>query len=115
MWRGAHPSRRVYHENTPLCRESCSQKMNSELLEILRCPDDRTELTKADDELLANVNSAIRDGRVACRSGERRAEPIDGGLVRAAHDVMYPIVDGIPLLLREEAISLDQLSSGRSV
>jgi uncharacterized protein YbaR (Trm112 family) len=89
--------------------------MNNQLLEILRCPEDRTKLTEADGELLAHVNSAIRDGRVACRSGGRRTQPIDGGLVRAARDVMYPIVDGIPLLLRDEAISLDQLASRKSV
>ena len=71
-------------------------------------------LTEADGELLAEVNGAIRDGRISNLSGNRRSHPIDGGLVRAARDVLYPIVDGIPLLLRDEAIALEQLAAGRS-
>jgi uncharacterized protein YbaR (Trm112 family) len=83
-------------------------KMNSPLLEILRCPQDHTALARADGELVQRVNDAIRDGRILNASGEPRT-PIDGGLVRAAGDVFYPIVDGIPLLLRDEAILLNEL------
>jgi uncharacterized protein len=89
--------------------------MNSQLLEILRCPQDGTVLMEADSELLTKVNEAIRDGRVTNRTGERLSHPIDGGLVRAARDVLYPIVDGIPMLLRDEAIALEQLAAGRSI
>ncbi len=88
--------------------------MNSQLLEILRCPQDRTMLAEADSELLAQVNDAIRDGRISNLSGSRLSQPIDGGLVREDGDVLYPIVDGIPLLLRDEAIALEQLAAGRS-
>jgi uncharacterized protein YbaR (Trm112 family) len=84
-------------------------KMNGQLLEILRCPQDHTALARADGDLVQRVNNAIRDGRILKPSGERRGEPIDGGLVRAAGDLLYPIVDGIPLLLRDEAISLNEL------
>ena len=88
--------------------------MNNQLLGILRCPQDHTALAEADGGLLAQVNSAIRDGRVSNHSGKRLSQPIDGGLVRAAGDVLYPIVDGIPLLLRDEAIALDRLGTSRT-
>jgi uncharacterized protein YbaR (Trm112 family) len=84
-------------------------KMNSQLLEILRCPQDHTVLAVADGELIQRVNNAIGDGRILSASGEPRTQPIDGGLVRAAGDVLYPIVDGVPLLLRDEAIVLNEL------
>jgi uncharacterized protein YbaR (Trm112 family) len=89
-------------------------KMNSQLLELLRCPQDHTLLTEADAELLTQVNNAIRDGRVSNGSGARRSELIEGGLVRAAGDVLYPIVDGIALLLSDEAILLDPLGIKRT-
>jgi uncharacterized protein YbaR (Trm112 family) len=45
------------------------------------------------------------------RGGQRLHEKIDTGLVRARGDLMYPIVHGIPLLLRDEAISIEAFAS----
>jgi uncharacterized protein YbaR (Trm112 family) len=33
-------------------------------------------------------------------------KPLDGGLVREGGDVVYPIVDEIPVLLKDEAIEI---------
>ena len=49
----------------------------------------------------------VRDAWSTAR--ESRRETIDGGLVRAAGDVLYPIVDQIPVLLVDESIALSQL------
>jgi uncharacterized protein YbaR (Trm112 family) len=81
-------------------------EMRSELLQLLRCPVDRTPLTEASSDLIAQINGAIAAGRAANLGGQRLQRAIDGGLVRAAGDVLYPIADGIPVLLRDEAISL---------
>jgi uncharacterized protein YbaR (Trm112 family) len=83
--------------------------MRIELLEILRCPEDHTPLTPASDALLDQVNAAVRAGRLLNRGGERVEQLLDAALVRAAGDVLYPIVDEIPVLLLDEAITLDQL------
>ena len=83
--------------------------MRREVLEILRCPEDRTTLAVASAELVDQVNSAIREGRLVNRAGKRLEQVLGGSLVRAAGDVMYPIVDDIPVLLRDEAIELNQL------
>jgi uncharacterized protein YbaR (Trm112 family) len=84
-------------------------EMRSELLQLLRCPLDRTPLAEASSDVVAQINAAIADGRVANLGGQQLQRPIDGGLVRADGDVLYPIVDGIPVLLRDEAISLTNL------
>ncbi len=76
------------------------------LLEILRCPQSRTRLRPADGELVARLNREIAAGTLANLAGERIERPIDGGLVREAGDVLYPIVDHIPVLLPDEAIAI---------
>ena len=83
--------------------------MRRELLDILRCPENQASLTPADEALVAEVNDRIRAGRLHNKAGRDVSQPIDGGLVRADGDLLYPIVDQIPVLLRDEAIPLDQL------
>ena len=83
---------------------------NGRLLAFLRCPDDGSELTVAGEELVRQVNAAVRAGRLVNRGGRVIDEPIEAGLIRAGGDVLYPIAHGIPLLLRDEAIRLDQFN-----
>jgi len=80
-------------------------------LGLLRCPDDKTPLRAADAPLLERLNRAVARGKVPVRNrgGRIVAEPIAGGLVRADGKFLYPIVDGIHVLLVEEAIALEQL------
>jgi uncharacterized protein YbaR (Trm112 family) len=83
--------------------------LSSELLTILRCPDDRSTLAAANDTVVDRVNEAIRDARLVNRAGNRIEQLIDGGLLRADGAFLYPIVDQIPVLLRDDAIPMDQL------
>lgn len=83
--------------------------MNDELLAILRCPEDHSLLSQAEAPLVSRLNAAIQEGRLVNRAGQRVERPIEGGLVRAAGDVLYPIVDQIPIMLQDEAIALAQL------
>jgi uncharacterized protein len=79
------------------------------LLKVLVCPKDRSPLTVADSRLTARLNRAISAGRVVNCGGRGVAQPIDGGLVRQDKTLLYPIIDGIPILLADEAILLDKL------
>lgn len=81
------------------------------LLEILVCPEDHSSLSEADEALVARLNEAIAAGKIVNRGGEAVKSAIDGGLVRQEEDLLYPIVDGIPVLLVDEAIALDQVRS----
>ena len=83
--------------------------LKPEVLAILCCPEDRSALAPASESLVGEINSMIRSGRLRNRAGRAIEQPIDGGLTRAAGDVMYPILDGIPVLVKEEAISLEEL------
>jgi uncharacterized protein YbaR (Trm112 family) len=79
------------------------------LLEILRCPQSRTRLHEADAATVARLNRMIGAGTLTNLAGERLERPLDGGLIREAGDLFYPILDHIPVLLPDEAIDLSQL------
>jgi uncharacterized protein YbaR (Trm112 family) len=83
--------------------------LRAEVLATLCCPEDRSALALADDSLITEINTVIRGGRLRNRAGQVVERPLDGGLLRAGGDLMYPIIDGIPVLVRDEAIPLDQL------
>ena len=84
--------------------------ISKELLDILVCPETRAPLKLADDALLDRLRAAIRAGTLRTRAGETFDRSLDGGLVRDDGAVLYPIVDGIPILLMDEAIELASLT-----
>ncbi len=47
-------------------------------------------------------------GKITNRGGKIVENPLDGGLIREDKKFLYPIDDGIPIMLIDEAISLDQ-------
>ena len=79
------------------------------LLEILVCPDSRQAVREAPAALVDRVNAAIRAGRLSSRGGEAVREPIEGGLVREDGAWLYPVREGIPIMLIDEAIPLGNL------
>jgi uncharacterized protein YbaR (Trm112 family) len=83
--------------------------IDDELLNLLVCPETRDKLSLADDALVARVNAAIQKGTLKTRRGTPIKSRIDAGLVRPDGNVLYAIVDNIPNLLIDDAITLDQL------
>jgi len=83
--------------------------IDKQLLEILVCPENHTRLRLADDQLLARLNQAVTAGRLKNKGGEPVESPLEAGLVREDTTLLYPIVDGIPVLLIDEAIPLEQI------
>ncbi len=84
--------------------------VHPELLAILVCPENKTPVKLADDQLVARANGAIEKRALKNRAGAVVDAKIDGGLVREDGAYMYPIRDDIPIMLIDEAIPLDQLA-----
>lgn len=84
--------------------------VSAELISMLRCPETQTSLSFAGDETLTRANNAIRAGRLTNRAGRRVDEELSGGLVREDGLYMYPIIEGIPVLLKDDAIALEQVN-----
>ena len=80
--------------------------IDKDLLEILACPATHQPLALAEEGVLASLNERIRGGGVKNVGGEAVEEELAGGLVRQDGQVLYPIVEEIPVLLIEEGIPL---------
>jgi len=84
--------------------------VSKDLLSILVCPDSHQPLQLADEALLDKVNRAIRAGRLTNRGGQAVSDVLEEGLVRQDAQWLYPVVDGIPVMLVDEAIFIGQLA-----
>jgi len=81
--------------------------IDKDLLKILVCPENRTPLRLADESLVDRLNRAVAAGMLKNRVGQAVQSPLEGGLVREDGTLFYPIIDGIPVLLLDEAIPLE--------
>lgn len=82
--------------------------IHPEFLQMLRCPEDRSPLAEVDAATLERINVAMAAGKLRNRGGELVSRKLEGGLVRADGTYVYPIFDGIPILLIDEGVALAQ-------
>ncbi len=81
--------------------------IDKELLKILACPETHQSLAEAERELVDSINERIAAGNQRSASGEAVEDEMDSGLVREDGLVVYPIRDGIPVLLVDEGLPTD--------
>jgi len=83
--------------------------MQKRLLNLLRCPLTHKGLSLAKREMLGRVNAAIQAGGMSNRDGTVLADSLAEALITDDNKMLYPVVNGIPVLLEGESISLGQL------
>jgi len=82
--------------------------VDPELLEILVCPESHQPVQPAGAELLTRINEQISAGELRTRGGETRREPLVEALLREDGRILYPVEDGIPVMLIEESLELSE-------
>ena len=83
--------------------------MNKRLLSVLCCPVTHKGLSVVRADQLKKINTAISEGRLANRDGAILSESLKEALVTGDGKIMYPINDGIPVLLEGASVALNQL------
>jgi uncharacterized protein YbaR (Trm112 family) len=83
--------------------------LDRKLLDIVCCPVTRSSLELLPERELATLNELIAARRIKNREDAVVDTPLDEALVTRTGKLIYPIRDGIPLLLEEQAMPLQQL------
>ena len=84
--------------------------MDKKLLTILRCPVTHKGLSLLKKDKLAEVNEAIAAGKVETLEGVKVAQPLTEALVTDDGKRLYPVNDGIPVLLEGESMRMEQIA-----
>ena len=79
------------------------------LLDIICCPVTRSPLELLPERDLYRLNQLIAERKIKNRDDALVEEALDQALVTRSGKLVYPIRDGIPVLLEEQAIALTQL------
>lgn len=85
--------------------------MDKKLLGILCCPVTHRGLSLARADLLKSVNARISEGALVNGDGSVVKAPLDEALVTDDGKLLYPVSNGIPVLLEGESVGLEQLGA----
>jgi uncharacterized protein len=78
--------------------------IDRKLVEILRCPVSRQPVSVVPKERLRALNGAIEAGELQHADGRKVEAPLDEALLTEDGARIYPVRDGIPIMLADEAI-----------
>lgn len=84
------------------------------ITDILVCPESHQKLHEAPDSLIAELNKLVAAKELKNRSGHVIKDVMESGLVREDRKLFYPVRDGIPVMLLDEAVVLEALNLNAS-
>jgi uncharacterized protein YbaR (Trm112 family) len=84
--------------------------MDKRLLDIICCPLTKLPLQLLDSERLDRLNAQIQAGEVRNHGESGLSDSLAEALVTRDGRLVYPVRDGIPILLEEESIDWNQVA-----
>ena len=78
------------------------------IVEILCCPVTKRPLRRASAVELQRLNQGIEQGNICNADDDVVGESVDEALLTEDGNTLYPVRDGIPMLLPGEAIRLER-------
>jgi uncharacterized protein YbaR (Trm112 family) len=85
--------------------------IDQRLLDILCCPISKTPVVPLSKAQLEVLNSHIKAGHALNVEGQALSAPLQEGLITTDSKVIYPIDDGIPVMLPESGIGTTQFDN----
>lgn len=86
--------------------EGNASQLPDHFLGSLRCPESNQALQIAPGTLLDRLRTAQSNGTLFLKSGKPVVEKLEALLVREDASIAYPVRNGIPVLIKEEAIEI---------
>ena len=83
--------------------------VDSRLIDILVCPATKTPVKPLTKDKLAILNQAIASSEILRQDGTRIEEPLGEALITSDGKTVYPVDDGIPVMLVEYGIPAAQV------
>lgn len=84
--------------------------IDRKLLEILRCPVTKQDLHYLSEGQIDSINASIDAGKLSYADGSNISEHLTEGLITANGVRVYRIDDGIPIMLEDQSIVVDQMT-----
>lgn len=83
--------------------------IDKELLDILCCPKTKVDVELLSDTDLTRLNNKIAEGNIKQVDGKKVNSPLKEALITIDRKTVYPIDEGIPVMLIDMGIPFEQV------
>ncbi len=88
--------------------ENSTSDFSSSLIQMIRCPVTKSDLTVASQQLMSRLNERIASRELLNQLGQVVEVPIESGFVNQDESLLLPVRGGIVILIADQAIPLDK-------